>query len=104
MIVRKRRGRRSRGGRKIYGSSRDPVRHHIVLSDMVYNIIDAERQPDETNNECLLRMFREHGMTVHQLTEEKEDLQKKVDRLLERIEGRPIGIIQQNDMGDFISI
>lgn len=103
-MVRGKRGRRSRGGRKVFGSRRDPVRHHIVLNDTVYNIIEAERKPDETNNECLLRMFREHGMTLNQLTEEKKDLQKKVDRLLERIEGRPIGIIQRNDMGDFISI
>lgn len=80
LIPGERKGRRRRGGRKTYGSAfRDPVRHHIVLNDQVYAIIESERKPDETNNECLLRLFTEK-------TKEIERYRKKVDALECRLE------------------
>lgn len=80
MIVGEKKGRRRRGGRKQYGMAQgDPVKHHIVLNDRCYEIIQSERKPDETNNECLLRMFKEK-------TDDINHWRKKVDALECRLE------------------
>lgn len=67
--------KRQRGGRR---RDTDPpynkVRHHLVVDDDFYDMIEAERRPYETNNDVLWRIFRER-------TDKIRDFRKKVDAL-----------------------
>jgi hypothetical protein len=70
-----RRGR-YRGGRPKRGmpNRKNTVRHHVVVDDDLWQMLEVERHAEETNNDALWRMltFR---------TKKIENLRKKVDAL-----------------------
>jgi hypothetical protein len=66
---------RQRGGRHKQGfPAYNKVSHHIVVDDEFWAMIEAERRPEETNNDALWRIFKNR-------TDKIVDLQKKVDAL-----------------------
>lgn len=69
------RQRRQRGGRRKAGMPEyNKVKHHIVIDDELKTLLEAEREPEETNNETLWRMIKRRTAKI-------QDLQKKVDAL-----------------------
>jgi hypothetical protein len=75
-IVGVRRKGRQRGGRHKAGlpSNANTVKHHIVVDDDFWQMLEVERRPEETNNDALWRIFTERTNRIR-------DLQKKVDAL-----------------------
>jgi len=68
---------RHRGGRPRLGMPNDnpnTVKHHIVVDDEFWAMLESERKPEETNNDALWRMFTTRTNTI-------QDLQKKCDAL-----------------------
>lgn len=76
-IVGIRRPGRQRGGRHKQGFSEyNKVKHHIVVDDEFWAMLEVERKAEETNNDALWRIFKDR-------TQKIQDLQKKVDALEE---------------------
>ena len=74
-IVGRRRKGRQRGGRHLYGTpEKSTVTNHILIDDELKTLIEAERYPEEINNETLWRMIRGRTAKI-------QELQKKVDAL-----------------------
>jgi|SRR5689334_24186205 len=77
MLLGTKRKGRHRGGRPKAGLEYDnsgSVKHHILVDDEFWAMIEVERKPEETNNDCLWRIFRNR-------TEQINNLRKKVDAL-----------------------
>lgn len=78
-VIETRRLRRQRGGRHKPGFPEyNKVKHHIVVDDELKNLIEAEREPEETNNETLWRMIKRRTAKI-------QDLQKKYDALVSQL-------------------
>lgn len=69
---------RHRGGRPKLGmpnqSNPNTVKHHVVVDDEFWAMLESERRAEETNNDALWRIFTER-------TKSLQALQKKVDAL-----------------------
>lgn len=74
-IVGMRRKGRQRGGRHSYGKPEaSTVKNHILIDDELRTLIEAERFPEEINNETLWRIIRGRTAKI-------QELQKKCDAL-----------------------
>lgn len=75
-IVGMKRPGRQRGGRHKPGFPEyNKVKYHIVVDEEFHAMLEAERKPEETNNDALWRIFKTR-------TDKIVDLQKKVDALI----------------------
>jgi hypothetical protein len=70
-----RRGRQRGGRHKKDEPAKRTVKHHIVVDDDFWQMLEAERRAEETNNEALWRIFTDR-------TKQIQELRKKVDALL----------------------